>query len=213
MKPFLLLSIVLFSVQSIFSQEDKIEKKKSIKINATTNPVTKPGTLNFNVTDGFKNAYLNSQLNKTPEQIEAELKNKGIISQAQLNEERWSKNFKTINGQYKKVDQHLGNFRSDSKYIRIICRDYQYPDGDRVTIYFNGIPVVYNIILTQSYQEFKIPLEKGINNIGFKALNQGTSGPNTAGFKVYDDADNLISENEWNLATGAIATLLIVKEK
>mgnify|MGYP006883055310 CR=1 FL=1 len=212
-RTFLLLSILLTSVHSTFSQEDKIGKKKSVKINAKITPVKKASDLKIDANKGFKNAFKNSQKNKTQAQKDAALKNKGIISQAKVNEERWAKNFKAINGQYKRVDQHLGDFRSNSKYVRIICRDYQYPDGDRVTIYINDIPAIYNIVLTQTYQEFKIPLQKGINKIAFKALNQGTSGPNTAAFKVYDDAESLISANEWNLATGAIATLLIVKDK
>ena len=58
-----------------------------------------------------------------------------------------------------------------------------------------------------------IPLEVGINEISFVALNQGTSYPNTAGFKVYDDSGNVISSNEWNLATGAKAVILIAKDK
>jgi hypothetical protein len=77
----------------------------------------------------------------------------------------------------------------------------------------NGVPVVVNIVLKQRYQRFNIPLEVGINKISFVALNQGTSGPNTAAFKVYNDAGMLLSSNEWNLATGAKATLLVAKDK
>ena len=44
------------------------------------------------------------------------------------------------------------------------------------------------------------------------ALNQGDSGPNTAELRIYDDNDILISSNQWNLATGAKATLIIVKQ-
>ena len=58
-----------------------------------------------------------------------------------------------------------------------------------------------------------MPLQVGLNKIAFVALNQGTSGPNTAGFKVYDDAGNVISSTEWNLATGAKATVIIAKDK
>ncbi len=212
-KTFLLVSLCFFSILSTFSQEDKIDKKKSIKINAKINTIKKPTSLNSDSTNGFKNAYNNSQKTRKQAQIDAALKNKGIISKAKLKEELANKHLKLISGQYKRVDQHLGDFRSNSEYIKIICRDFQHPDGDRVTIYINNIPVVYNIVLTQAYQQFKIPLEKGINKIAIKALNQGTSGPNTAGFKVYDDSGSLISENEWNLATGAVATLLIVKDK
>jgi len=97
--------------------------------------------------------------------------------------------------------------------VNIICRDFQYPDGDRVTILINDIPVIQNIVLQQNYQKFNIPIDIGINRIAFKALNQGSSGPNTAAFKVYNDAGMLISSNEWNLATGAKATLVIAKDK
>ena len=201
--------------QSIYSQEDKIGAKKKISIKAKIAPVKKPGSLNFDTTKGFKDAYKNSKKTKTQAQKDADLKNKGIISQAKINEERVLKAYKKINGRYQfpKVDQDLGSFRTDSKNVTIICRDFQYPDGDMVTILVNNIPVIINITLRQNYQKFTIPLAIGINRISFRALNQGSSGPNTAAFKVYDDSDNLISSNEWNLATGAVATILIAKDK
>ena len=77
----------------------------------------------------------------------------------------------------------------------------------------NDIPVIKNITLRSGYQGFDIPLEVGINRISIIALNQGTSGPNTAAFKVFDDAGNVISSNEWNLATGAKAVIIIAKNK
>ena len=214
-KLFFALSILLLSVQSIHSQEDKIGAKKKISIKAKTTPVKKAGSLNFDSTKGFKNAYANSQKTKTQAQKDADLKNKGIINQAKLNEERILKAYKKINGryQYPKIDQDLGSFRTESDNITIICRDFQYPDGDMVTILVNNIPVITNITLKQNYQKFTIPIGLGINRIAFRALNQGSSGPNTAAFKVYDDSNNLISSNEWNLATGAVATILIAKDK
>lgn len=207
--------LTLFSFTVTAQIENTKEKTKTVKIPLTIKPTkvdSKPELLTFNSDEGFKNAKKIADKKKSLSDIERELKYKGIISNETLAEERMAKAFKTINGRFKRVDQDLGSFRSDSKYVRIICRDYQYPDGDRVTIYINGIPAIYNIVLKQNYQEFKIPLVKGVNKIGIKALNQGTSGPNTAAFKVYDDAGSLISSNEWNLATGAVATLLIVKE-
>lgn len=208
---FLLGTFLLFGSQFLVAQIDNKKKGTSIAIKATT-AITKPTSLTIDTSKGFKNTDRNTK--KTKAQLENELKNKGIQSIAKLNEERFLKSFKKINGkyQYPIVDQNLGNFRSNSKYVSIFCRDYQHPDGDRVTIYINDIPVVYNIVLKQAYQKFKIPLVTGVNKIAFKALNQGTSGPNTAGFKVYDDTGSLISSNDWNLATGAIATLLIVKD-
>ena len=218
-KSLLLTCFFLLSV-SIFGQLDVnkgAKKKGKVKSVVATNAkeVKRPKSIELKGSEGFQRAFdaENEKLRK--QQKENNLKNKGILTKEKLNEQRFLKSFKRINGQYiiPKIDQDLGSFRTDSKSVNIICRDFQYPDGDRVTIFVNDIPVVYNITLTTSYQKFNIPLEVGINKIAFKALNQGTSGPNTAAFKVFNDAGMLISSNEWNLATGAKATLLIAKDK
>ncbi|WP_397446313.1 hypothetical protein [Polaribacter sp. R77954] len=177
--------------------------------------VNKPKSIELNGLQGFQRAYEAEKQKLQQKQKEDNAKNKGILTKAKLNEQRFLKSFKKINGQYiiPKIDQDLGSFRSNSKSVNIICRDYQYPDGDRVTIFVNDIPVIYNITLQQNYQKFNIPLKVGLNKIVIEALNQGTSGPNTAAFKVFNDEGILISSNEWNLATGAKATLMISKDK
>ena len=109
-------------------------------------------------------------------------------------------------------DQDLGTFRTGAQQVKIVCRDYQYVDGDRVAVLVNDEIVVPSIWLTESYYSFYLPLKPGFNKISFKALNQGSSGPNTAAFIVYDDTGNVISSNEWNLLTGVKANLVIVKE-
>lgn len=197
--------------------DSKGKIKKGTKKSITAVPskeIKKPTVLESkDKKSGFKKAYDNSQKAKAKKQRERDLREKGILSKAKIAEERFLKSYQKINARYPRIDQDLGSFRTQSKNIKIICRDFQYPDGDKVTIYVNNIPVVHNITLRRAYQTFTIPLEKGINRVAFKALNQGTSGPNTAAFKVYDDSGNLISSNEWNLATGAKATLLIAKDK
>ncbi len=181
----------------------------------STQKTKKTNSIELKGNNGFKNAYEKEKEQLKRKKKENELNNKGILTAAKLSEERFLKAFKKINGQYiyPKIDQDLGSFRTNSKSVNIICRDFQYPDGDRVTILINDIPIVTNIILMQNYQKFNIPLKIGINKIAFKALNQGTSGPNTAAFKVYNDAGILLSSNEWNLATGAKATIVIAKDK
>ena len=214
------ISLWLLISTSVFAQLDSNKgtkekgKTKAIVLN-NAKEVNKPKSIALNGIDGFKKAFdmENEKLKK--KQTEDNFKNKGILTKAKLNEQRFLKTFKKINGRYiiPKIDQDLGSFRTQSKSVNIICRDYQYPDGDRVTIFVNDIPVIYNILLEQNYKKFNIPLQVGINKIVIKALNQGTSGPNTAAFKVYNDEGILISSNEWNLATGAKATLLIAKDK
>ena len=214
---FLLLTFGTFQIQAQLdktnSNKESGQVKAVIPVNAKI--IKKPESIKIDATSGFKKAFEKENEALKKKQKEEEINNKGITTLAKLNEERLLKSFKKINGQYQfpKIDQDLGAFRTSSGSVNIICRDFQYPDGDRITIYVNEVPVIVNIVLRRSYQSFNIPLEVGVNKIAFKALNQGTSGPNTAGFKVYNDDGTLISSNEWNLATGANATLVIAKDK
>jgi hypothetical protein len=218
-KPIFFLLAVFLST-SVFAQLDtnkgtKEKGKTKAVVLTNSKSVNRPKSIELQGLQGFQKAYEAEKEKLKNKQKEDKLKNKGILTQAKLNEQRFLKSFKKINGQYiiPKIDQDLGSFRSNSKSVNIICRDYQYPDGDRVTIFVNDIPVIYNLTLEQSYQKFNIPLRVGLNKIVIEALNQGTSGPNTAAFKVYNDEGALISSNEWNLATGAKATLMISKDK
>lgn len=111
-----------------------------------------------------------------------------------------------------KRDKYLGDFTTKGKFVTIYCRDHQFVDGDRVKIIQNNIVLQQNVLLTGRDRAFIIDLEDGFNQLDFVALNQGSSGPNTAQFKVYDENGNLLASNVWNLATGATGTLIVVKE-
>ncbi len=143
------------------------------------------------------------------------LKDKGILTKAQMREELFKQHQEALNRElnevYAVIDQNLGGFESTTNSITIACRDFQYPDGDEVTIYINNKPVVANIVLAREYASFTIKLEPGLNEIWFKALNQGFSGPNTAGFVILDENNVVLAANEWNLATGAKAIITIAK--
>ena len=111
-----------------------------------------------------------------------------------------------------KADQYLGDFISSTENVRIVFRDHQEPDGDRVQIRFNDDVIYPNILLTQRYKKMDVKLLEGFNKIDFVALNQGESGPNTAEVRVYDDDGNVMMSNLWNLATGSKATFIVVKQ-
>ena len=109
-------------------------------------------------------------------------------------------------------DAYLGDIATVSDAANIVCRDFEYVDGDRVRIMVNDEIVVQNLTLDSSFRGINLKLGEGFNKIDFIALNQGDSGPNTAELRIYDDNKKLISSNQWNLATGAKATLIIVKK-
>ncbi len=118
-----------------------------------------------------------------------------------------SENFKAIRG-----NQDLGNFKLDSKFVNIRYRDFGEIDGDLIRVYLNGHVIYENVFLDGYFKGLEITLEKGFNKIDFEALNQGTSGPNTAEFQVFDDNEKLVSANQWNLVTGFKASIMITKD-
>lgn len=111
-----------------------------------------------------------------------------------------------------KTSLELGKIETTSKSIRIECRDHSYVDGDRVRVSLNETILRSNIVLGGGYYTIKIDLREGFNRIDIEALNQGTSGPNTAEFKVFDERGNLLASNEWNILTGYVATLVVLRD-
>ncbi len=109
-------------------------------------------------------------------------------------------------------DQYLGDFKTNAKFIGIVARDHEYVDGDRVKIYVNGVVVEHNLLLSGSFKGVNIDLAEGFNRLDFEALNQGSSGPNTAQVVVTDEAGKVLHNNRWNLSTGSKASLIVVKE-
>lgn len=108
-------------------------------------------------------------------------------------------------------DQFIGNVRSRTGKVRIFCVDTGQEDGDLVRIINNGATLMDNIYLTNAGKSYWFDLQFGQNNIEILALNQGTTGANTAAFKVFDDKGALIAEKGWHLYTGYKGKLLILK--
>ena len=106
----------------------------------------------------------------------------------------------------------LGKIETESKSIRIICRDHSYVDGDRVKLYVNEEVIRRSITLEGGYYTIDINLKEGFNRIDIEALNQGSSGPNTAEFKVLDEFGVVLADKEWNILTGYIATLVVMRK-
>ncbi len=108
--------------------------------------------------------------------------------------------------------QYLGEFTVETNLVKVMCRDHQEPDGDVVSILLNGEVVVQSVYLESGYKTFFVKLVKGRNQIDFLALNQGTSGPNTAAFLVFDEYGKQVTSSEWNLNTGVKASLAIMNK-
>ena len=196
---FFLISIVSYS--QIENQNRKIDiappKTKTVLPNVT---LLNPNA--FTIKKEKKNDLPKGMMNQNNEYF----LNPGDAYVKKLNKEK-EKNPNNYLG-----DAYLGDIATVSDAANIVCRDFEYVDGDRVRIMVNDEVVVQNLTLDSSFRGINLKLGEGFNKIDFIALNQGDSGPNTAELRIYDDNKKLISSNQWNLATGAKATLIIVKK-
>jgi len=141
-------------------------------------------------------------------------RNRGMTSRSKVDkdvmvQQYW--NGKDMNENKFKTALELGRYETNTPRIRIVCRDHSYVDGDRVKLYVNEQVIRRSITLEGGYYIIDIDLREGFNRIDIEALNQGSSGPNTAEFKVFDDNGNLLASREWNILTGYIATMVIMK--
>lgn len=166
-----------------------------------------------NEADKFEAALNRIMLQQIANQELKYLQQKGIIDKEKFYKQRVKAEMDAISNRMPIIDKDLGGFSTQSEYVTIICRDFSYADGDVVSIVVNGETRVRYIELTNSYQQFTINLIEGLNTLSFVALNQGSSGPNTAAFMVFDEGGRVLSSNQWNLATGAKATLSIARDK
>ena len=204
MKKFLVLLLFLF-VSNSFSQVENSTRKIDIKPPKTS--VNIPPVINKN-----PNSFTFKKIVKKKDEKGFMIAdneyflNPGDTYLKRLNKEK-EKNPNNYTG-----DAYLGDVKTISETANIVCRDFEYVDGDRVSIMVNDEIVVQNLTLNSSFRGINLKLKEGFNKIDFIALNQGDSGPNTAELRIYDDNDVLISSNQWNLATGAKATLIIVKQ-
>ncbi|TQD40250.1 hypothetical protein [Haloflavibacter putidus] len=141
-------------------------------------------------------------------------KNEGFIEPNQKFDPKYLKKQESKrNIEQFKRNQDLGEFRTTGANVKLLCRDHQAVDGDLVRIIVNGKVALDQVFLEGSFKSVFIKLEKGFNKIEIEALNQGSSGPNTAAFKVLDDQGTVISSNQWNLATGFKASMIVIKEE
>ena len=189
------------SSESIFSSNSKKPEKSLLNLKKKDNPFLnklekKDKKIFFpdaNVKEKRPERYINS--------------NEFYLSRLQRREAESNKNMNKF-----KVDQFLGEIRNDGEYVNIILRDHEYPDGDLIKVEVNENIIMPAILLTEKAKGFKLDLNSGFNVVDFIALNQGSSGPNTAEVIVYDDQGKLVGTNRWNLATGVKATYIIYKD-
>lgn len=152
----------------------------------------------------------NSFLRKEPKKLDFRETNDDLLTAGSIIERKWKKD-QEAKSVYRN-DQYLGDFSTDGRFVEVYCRDHEYVDGDMVRVIVNGRVVQPSLTLGSGYSPVLVSLEEGPNTIEFVALNQGTSGPNTAELRVLAENGSIITTNRWNLLTGAKASIVVMKQ-
>ncbi|MBT8245393.1 hypothetical protein [Winogradskyella sp.] len=195
-------------IPAVESKKEKDATPVKIKVAPKKNPKT-----DADKSDKDKNATI-SRIRESQLEIPfSMIAGDGLKDPGEIFKARWKKDMQSTGAVRYMSDQFLGQYDIDSEFVNIVCRDHEYPDGDRVSVAVNDEVVYSSVTLTSQYRRLRINLVNGINKIDIKALNQGDSGPNTAEFVVYDDKGNVVSSKEWNLLTGVKASITFINEK
>lgn len=170
-----------------------------------------PGNHSLSTRKGFLNSNPSTTLGKEEEKTFSMRTDNGLMKYQPENFKPKAFKDKEIKEEYRQ-DQYLGDLVTGGGYVEVYCRDHEYIDGDKVRVYVNGEIIQNNVSLGAGYYPILIRLNSGFNNIEFEALNQGTSGPNTAELRIFDENGMEVAKKEWNLLTGAKASMVIVKQ-
>ncbi|MDT0676964.1 hypothetical protein [Autumnicola musiva] len=207
MKKLITLLIMIFSAGA-YAQ---IEIPSSTNIGTSIPAASESNTGNFPAFRLKKEENTdNNFLKKEPKKLDFRETKNDLLTAGSVYEKKWKKD-KEAKSEYKN-DQYLGDFKTGGKFVEIYCRDHEFVDGDKVQISVNGTVVEPRVSLGSGYHPILITLASGLNNIEFEALNQGSSGPNTAELRVFDADGQPLAQKEWNLLTGAKASLIVVKQ-
>lgn len=172
-------------------------------------PAVKPPSLSNNKNPNTPN---NSDLGKEKEKPIDMQNGDGLIEYTGTNKTpKYFTKDKEATAEYGK-DQYLGDFKTTAKQATFMYRDHEFVDGDMIRVWVNGEIEIPRVRLEGSFRGFDLKLKDGFNKVDFEALNQGSSGPNTAQIVIYDEIGNLLASYEWNLLTGNKATTILVKQ-
>lgn len=206
---------VITSGTTVFAQVDNPMGGLSIpKANTTVSPKIPAKTDTPDPIAPIKKTYTATDLKRTDEKQFSMIKKEEFVNRGTEFQDRVNSSVqrKGESNEAFRGNQNFGEIRTKAAYFNIYSADYGLEDGDRIRVLVNDRVVIEEFMLTNNTKALQITLQPGFNKIEFEAMNQGTSGPNTAQFIIYDDNDKQLMSNQWNLATGFKASVMVVKE-
>lgn len=212
---YVFLLLIITSATGVFAQVDNPMGGLAIpkaKTTVTPSPIPAKTDLPSTVVPPTK-VYTGTDLTKKEEEFSMVKKEKFVNRGAEFQDRvNASVQRKGESNEAYRGNQNFGELRTKAPYFDIYAADFGLEDGDRIRVLVNDQVVISEFVLTNNSRGLQIRLQPGFNKIEFEAMNQGTSGPNTAQFNIYDNKETLLLSNQWNLATGFKASVMVIKE-
>lgn len=195
------------SIPAIESPKDSLDSKNIIPIKPIENPNTFKGLTAPNTTPQFN--FPRKEFSMTGGEVfgnPGELYTKQLDNHmSNIREEMY------LESKGSEVDVYFGEIKTKSEYVLVQYRDHGAIDGDLIRVSVNDEIFEFRVYLTASFKGFRLDLKEGQNKIDFLALNEGTSMPNTAHFRIIDDQEKVLASDRWSLSTNVKATINVVQ--
>jgi len=105
-------------------------------------------------------------------------------------------------------DPGLTDVTVNRSLITVSVWDHSQIDGDRVDVYLNGRLIRHNVLLQRQKTSFNLQIGRGVNTLSIRALNEGSSSPNTASMEISHVIQGK-RQQQWKLKTGQTGSLRI----
>ena len=195
------------SIPAIESPKDSLDSKSIVPIKPIENDNVFKGLATPNTTPQFN--FPKKEFSMTGGEVfgnPGELYTKQLDKQmANIREEMY------LESKGSEVDVYFGEIKTKSDFILVQYRDHGAIDGDLIRVSVNDEIFEYRVYLIESFKGFRLDLREGQNKIDFLALNEGTSMPNTAHFRIIDDQQKVLASDRWSLSTNVKATINVFK--
>ncbi len=207
--------LMILGIQLVYAQPETVQETLRIKAKDLAKKNQNSEQLfNLSPVRGLTNKNVKITMGIPPIDGFAK-KERGITTQRDVVDPTWDVKQQFVENQVDVTkysqDYYLGDIATKSKFIRLVCRDHEYEDGDRIKLILNKAVIHPNIVLRNSGYVIDIDLDEGLNTVEFYALNEGASSPNTAELKVIDENGIIIGSGQWLLTTGYKARLIVLR--
>ena len=145
---------------------------------------------------------------KRADRLDRKIDRMKLISKEKRDKVNLVQELDSINMNIIKKGERLNVF-SGAEAVNLVIFDAGQEDGDRISIYVNGSPVLENYTVKTTERTLRIPLDMATTEVRIAALNNGSIGSNTVKIDIQNDGNTI--ETITNMKGGESASFVFLK--